>query len=415
MFDQITLSNGLRIVGEKLSHVRSCTVGAWVKVGSVNEQKNENGLSHFIEHLVFKGTTTRTAKQIASEMDAVGGQLNAFTSKECTCYYAKVIDEDLTLAVDIISDIVINPVFDEVELAKERGVVLEEIAIVEDTPDDLVHELLSEVQYNGSLQSPILGTPDLLKSYTSETVRDYWKKYYVANNTVIAIAGNYDWEAFVGLVEKYFSAYRTSDNLLQTPPQQICNGTIHRNKNVEQVHICLGFKGVPAASDAQFDMAILNNALGGGMSSRLFQRIREELGMAYSVFSYLSAYQTIGSLIVYVGTSQENAETVLNELKTELLRFANEGLTEEEFLSAKAQLRSGYVMGLESSSGRMQALGRSLLLHNRLRTPEEVLAKIDAVTLDSVHALARECLLSQPSVAMVGNDVASIRGVTWTN
>ena len=405
MFDQITLSNGLRIVGEKLTHVRSCTVGIWVKVGSTNENPNENGLSHFIEHLVFKGTEKRSARDIAEEMDQVGGQLNAFTSKECTCYYAKVIDEDMPLAVDILSDLVSHPTFDEVELNKERGVVLEEISMVEDTPDDLVHELLSEIQYNGSLRMPILGTTSLLNKYTQNDVINYWKKHYCLNNMVLAIAGNYDWDTFVNLANEAFSDFPNSNcSLYDYPAQEFISRQTARNKDTEQVHLCMGFPGITSTSDSQYTMSILNIALGGGMSSRLFQRIREDLGMAYSVYSYASGYLTSGALTIYAGIAPHNGERVLSEINDVVNNFYKNGITADEFLSAKAQLRSGYLLGLESSGGRMQSLGRGLLLLNRLRDSDQVLAGINAVTIEDVHTLANQVLSVPPSLAIVGKN-----------
>ncbi len=403
MFDQITLDNGLRIVGERLTHVRSCTVGVWVKVGSANEELSENGLSHLIEHMVFKGTQTRSARDIAEEMDMVGGQMNAFTSKECTCYYAKVIDDDLRLAVDILSDLSLRPVFDEKELAKERGVVLEEIAMVEDTPEDLVHELLCDVQYDGSLKYPILGPASQVKNYSRADVLAYWQKHYIPQNMVLAIAGNYDWDEFVSLAEQYFSEFPNLDGDVSKMPSQIfLNGRKGRDKETEQIQICLGYPGFPSGSDDQYAMSVFNNALGGGMSSRLFQRIREEMGMAYSVYSYASAYSALGVLNVYAGTTPDNAEIVIKEMQSEMKRFLSEGISEKEFQSAKAQLRSGFVMGLESSSGRMQSLGRSLLTHGRLRKPEETLANIDAVTMDKVMEIANQVLTASPSMAVVG-------------
>ena len=403
-FDSITLPNGLRIVGEKLTHVRSCTVGVWVKVGSAQEEEAENGLSHFIEHLVFKGTQNRSAREIATEMDSVGGQLNAFTAKECTCYYAKVIDEDLPLAVDILSDLVIRPIFDDAELQKERGVVLEEIAMMEDTPDDLVHELLADVQYTGSLHRPILGTNEILLRHDRNAVVRYWQKHYTPQNMVLAIAGNYNWDEFVALATQYFSGYANTTVLATPyPPQGFRAGRIAKIKDTEQLHVCMGFEGVPAFCNDQYTMTILNTALGGGMSSRLFQRIREDLGMAYSIYSYVSGYQSLGALTVYAGTTPANGDTVMSEISTELARFAKEGIQEEEFLSAKAQIRSGYMLGLENSSGRMQSLGRGLLLYNLLLTPDEVIAKIDAVTFADMLAMAERTLSKKPSVSLVGN------------
>ncbi len=407
MFDQITLPNGLRVVGEKLTHVRSCTVGVWVKVGSMNEAPEENGLSHFIEHMVFKGTQRRSARDIAEEMDMAGGQLNAFTSKECTCYYAKVTDDELKLAVDLLADLTLHPVFDETELNKERGVVLEEIAMVEDTPEDLVHELLCDAQYDGSLRYPILGPAAHIRQYSRADLLHYWEKHYVPENMVLAIAGNYDWDAFLQLVNTYFDVFPNQRAAAAEPAftqQHFVSGRKARSKDTEQLHICLGFPGVESNTDALYPVSILCNALGGGMSSRLFQRIREELGMAYSVYSYLSAYRGVGSFNIYAGTNPENGETVLRELKEQLQLFLADGMTDKEFRSAKAQLRGGFLLGLESSSGRMQSLGRRMLLYGSTTTPEETLAKIDVVTMDSVMDMARTVLTAAPSAAIVGKE-----------
>ncbi|HNW85958.1 MAG TPA: pitrilysin family protein [Candidatus Limiplasma sp.] len=403
MFDQITLPNGLRIVGEKLTHVRSCTVGVWVKVGSMNERPDENGLSHFIEHMVFKGTATRTARDIAEEMDDVGGQLNAFTSKDCTCFYAKVIDEDLSLAVDILSDLTLRPKFDEEELQKERGVVLEEIAMVEDTPEDLVNDVLCEAQFDGSLQRPILGTAELIRRYAREDLVRYWRRHYHPQNMVLAIAGNYDWEAFLALVDRFFHDFPNEQppvTVIET--QTLLSGRKAREKDTEQLQISLGYPGVSLGSDDLYALSVFNNAIGGGMSSRLFQRIREELGMAYSVYTFPTSYPGCGTFTIYAGTSPENGETVLREIEQELDKVLTHGLSEKELKSAKAQLKGGFLLGLESSSGRMQSIGRGTLLLNRLTPPEETLAKIEAVTLEDVLRIARASLEAKPSAAIVG-------------
>lgn len=403
MFDQITLPGGLRVVGERLDGIRSCTVGCWVKVGSMNETAEENGLSHFIEHMVFKGTQTRSARAIAEEMDAVGGQLNAFTSKDCTCFYAKVIDENLELAVDLLSDLALHPRFDEAELQKERGVVLEEIAMVEDTPEDLVNDVLCEAQYSGSLRRPILGTGDLIRAYSREDLLHYWQRHYVPQNTVLAIAGHYDWDAFVKLAEKYFNAF-PNDHVPEAvgESQIFAPGRKARDKDTEQLNICMGFPGVALGADELYPLNVFNNAIGGGMSSRLFQRIREELGMVYTVYTFPSCYPGCGSFNVFAGTSPANGETVIRELQSEFARALNEGLSEKEFLSAKAQLRSGYVMGLESSSARMQSLGRGMLLLGRVNTPDETLAKIEAVTQEDVRRIAEQTIGQPSSAGIVG-------------
>ncbi len=403
MFDSIILPNGLRVAGERIDSVRSCTVGVWVRVGSMNESPDENGLSHFIEHMVFKGTAKRTARDISEEMDMVGGQLNAFTGKDCTCFYAKVIDTDLRLAVDILSDLTLHPTFADAELQKERGVVLEEIAMAEDSPEDMVGELLATAQHSGSLAMPILGPAGQIRRYSRNDLLAYWKRHYTPANTVLAIAGHFDWEAFVALAREYFDAFpNAGGDPAPAAPQGFLSGRKAREKDTEQLHICLGFPGLPLDADDAYPLAVFNNALGGGMSSRLFQRIREELGMAYSVYTYPSSYPGNGTFNLYVGTTPENGHTVLKEIQSETDRLLRGGLTDKEFTSAVAQLRGGYVLGLESSAGRMQTLGRGTLLQDHVRTPEEVLAKIDAVTLDDVLRVGRAALSAVPAAAVVG-------------
>ncbi len=402
MFDRITLENGLRVVGEKLTHLHSCTVGVWVKVGSMNELPQENGLSHFIEHMVFKGTQTRSARDIAEEMDAVGGQLNAFTSKDNTCYYAKVIDTDVELAVDILSDLTMRPRFDPDELNKERGVVLEEIAMVEDTPEDLVAELLAKTQYDGSLGMPILGPAKAIRAYTREDMLHFWQRHYTMDNIVLAVAGNYDWDKFLELARRFFVGPAATAERPELSPSAFVGQSAARDKDTEQLHLCMGFPGVPLGADDVYPLSVFSNAFGGGLSSRLFQRIREELGMVYSIYSFFSTYPGSGSFTIYAGTNPENGDTVIREIRQQIALILDKGLTEKEFVSAKAQLRSGYVLGLESSSGRMQTLGRGELLLQKIRTPEEQLARIEAITPDDVRRVSHALLTAKPSFAVVG-------------
>jgi predicted Zn-dependent peptidase len=404
MFDQWTLSNGLRVVGEYLPHVRSASIGVWIKVGSMMETPQENGLSHFIEHMVFKGTGKRSARDIAEEMDAVGGQLNAFTSKECTCFYAKVIDEDLPLAVDILSDLTLNATLDERELNKERGVILEEISMVEDTPEDLVHELLSEAQFQGqALGMPILGPAERIRGYSRNDLAAFKSTHYRPENVVVAIAGNYDRAALEKLLSAAFGSWMSAgatDMPGQMNPQS--QRVLFRDKDTEQVHICLGYPGKPMGHNDIYPMAVFNNILGGGMSSRLFQRVREELGMAYTIYSYPATYPNCGVLNLYAGSSPENAGTVLEQMNIEAKKLLKDGVTDKEFNQAKAQLKGSNILGLESASGRMQAIGRGELLLRHPPTPEETIDKIQKVTKEDVLRVAEETLSIAPSVAVVG-------------
>lgn len=404
MYDQWTLGNGLRVAGERLTHLRSCSVGVWIRVGSMMESPEENGQSHFIEHMVFKGTKKRSARDIAEEMDAVGGQLNAFTSKDCTCFYAKVIDEDLSLAVDILSDLTLNAVMDVTELEKERGVILEEIAMTEDAPEDLVHELLAQAQFGSqALGMPILGPSKGIERYSRDDLMTFQKHHYRPENVVISIAGNYDPDAFIALIQAAFGSWEG----LGVPdmPQDMAplNGqSLFREKDTEQVHLCLGYPGVALGDDDGYALAAFNNILGGGMSSRLFQRIREELGMAYTIYTYPGSYLNCGTFNIYAGTSPKNAKTVLEQTEIEIKKLLSDGVTEKEFLQSKAQLRGSYLLGLESASGRMQSIGRGILMLGRAKTPEETIGKVDAVTIEDVHRIAKMLLSAAPTLAVVG-------------
>ena len=411
MHDEWLLPNGLRVVGERLPYLRSVSIGAWMHVGSMMEEKAESGLSHFLEHMVFKGTTKRTARQIAEEMDAVGGQLNAFTGRDCTCFYAKVIDENLELAVDILSDLVINATMDETELEKERGVILEEIAMDEDSPEDLVHDLLQVAQFGEqSPGQPILGPAEQIEAYTREDLLAFRKKHYAPKETVIALAGSYDPDKVLQWVTTYFGDWENEIPPVETPDWHVLTGVnALREKDSEQMHICLGFPGAAYATDRVYPLAVANNILGGAMSSRLFQRIREDLGLAYSVYSYPNTYKGVGTFGLYAGVSPKNAELVLKEIRAELKKFLDEGITEKEFRDSVTQLRAGYLMGLESPGARMQGLGRSTLLRGKPLSHEATLSAIEAVTMDKVMEVAREVLTQPPCIAIVGKGAEQVK------
>ncbi len=404
MRDEWVLPNGLRVLGERLPHLRTVSIGAWIHVGSMMEQPEENGLSHFIEHMIFKGTEKRTARQIAEEMDAVGGQLNAFTGKDCTCCYAKVIDEDIELAVDIIADMVCHATIDEKELEKERGVILEEISMDEDSPEDLVHDLLAKAQFDAqTLGQPILGTSELVSSYCRSHLMDYKQRHYTPGNIVVALAGNYDPARVLALMETYFGAWQVETPKITVPPQQVLSGRrVVKEKDTEQLHLCLGYPGCAYGTDEVYVAAVMNNVLGGAMSSRLFQRVREELGMAYSIYTYPNTYQGIGTYGIYAGVNPKNGERVLEEIDREIRRFLKDGMTDKEFRDSKTQLRSGYLMGLESSGSRMQAMGRSTLITGIPTDHQQTIAAIEAVTPEMVMTCARRILTSSPCLAVVG-------------
>ncbi len=404
MFDHWTLENGLHVVGERLSYLRSVSIGVWMRVGSMMETPAENGLSHFLEHMVFKGTEKRSTRDIAEEMDAVGGQMNAFTGKDCTCFYAKVIDEDLPLAVDILSDMTLHASLDETEFNKERGVILEEISMEEDSPEDVVHELLSRIQFGDQAAGmPILGPAEQIAAYTRDDLANYRARHYHPENCVVALAGNYDPEQVLALMQQYFGEWKKSGQRQTVPPMQPIPGQkAAREKDTEQLHICLGYPGTFLGSDELYPMSVMNNLLGGAMSSRLFQKIREEMGMAYSIYTYPSTYVGCGTFAVYAGVSPKNGHAVLDETLKQLDLLCRDGVTEKEFREAKNQLRGSYLLGLESPGSRMQSMGRGQLHLDRCMTPEETVAKIEAVTIESVNAVARRIFSNAPCISVVG-------------
>lgn len=407
MFDHWTLENGLHVVGERLPYLRSVSIGVWMRVGSMMETPAENGLSHFLEHMVFKGTEKRSTRDIAEEMDAVGGQMNAFTGKDCTCFYAKVIDEDLPLAVDILSDMTLHASLDETEFKKERGVILEEISMDEDSPEDVAHELLSRIQFgNQAAGMPILGPAEQIAAYTRDDLANYRARHYHPENCVVALAGNYDPEQVLALIQQYFGEWKKSGQRQTVPPMQPIPGQkAAKEKDTEQLHICLGYPGTFFGSDELYPMSVMNNLLGGAMSSRLFQKIREEMGMAYSIYTYPSTYVGCGTFAVYAGVSPKNGHAVLDETLRQLDLLCRDGVTEKEFREAKNQLRGSYLLGLESPGSRMQSMGRGQLHLDRCRTPEETVAKIEAVTIESVNAVARRIFSNAPCISVVGKQV----------
>lgn len=404
MYDQCKLKNGLTLIGERLPHFRSVSVGVWIAAGSQYETREENGLSHFLEHMLFKGTEKRSARQIAEAMDAVGGQLNAFTAKECTCYYAKVIDEHTELAMDVLSDMVLHSTFDEKELSKERGVVLEEIAMSEDEPEDLVSELIMAAQYGDQpLAWPILGPAKNVRAFTREALIAYRNKMYRPECSVLAVAGNYDWERLVDLAERYFGEWAMGEGacpeytVRPSVPQ-----SLKREKDIEQVHLSIGFPTCKMGGRDVFPTSIFNSILGGAMSSRLFQRIREESGMAYSVYSYPSFYTATGMLTIYAGISPQNTDAVLKMIDEEIKALIEGGVTREEFEQTRAQIKGGYVLGQESASARMNALGRRMLLLGDTQSEDEMIRKLDAIDFDRVNEVMRQVLSAPRSAAFVG-------------
>lgn len=383
------LGNGMRVVGEYMPGYRSVSMGVWINAGSVYERENERGAAHFIEHMLFKGTKTRSASRIAEEMDAVGGNLNAFTSKECTCFYGRVLGEKAGVLSDMLSDLLCNSLLDPDDIEREKGVVCEEILMTEDTPEDLVTETAVSSFYEGDpLEKPILGTVESVRSFTRDGLADYMDRLYRADNMVLSAAGEFDWDELVASLEKSFTAKPGKggapiDFGVHIPGRRI--KTV--SKDIEQVHICICLPGFPKDTPENYAQLLFSNAFGGTMSSRLFQRIREERGLAYSVYSYPTAYKQSGFLTVYAGTGAENALTVAEMLMEEIRAAKRGGLTKEELDRAKDQLISGFLMSQESTSARSSAIGRAELLRGSHLTEEQVIGNIRAVTMDDMEAV----------------------------
>jgi predicted Zn-dependent peptidase len=398
-----TLPGGLRIVTEAMPGVRSTSVGVWVPVGSRDETPNLAGTSHFLEHLLFKGTTTRSALDIASAMDAVGGEFNAFTEKEHTCFYATVLDRDLPLAIDIISDVVLDATVAARDVAVERSVVLEEIAMRDDDPADLVHDEFAATLFGDTpLGRPILGTVQSIGALTRRQVSGYYQRRYAVESMVVSVAGNLEHGEVVRLVRRAFAA-RLDPALASTPPRPSEPSGATRGEarvsvvpdDTEQANIVLGTLGVSRHDPRRFTVGVLSAALGGGMSSRLFQRIREERGLAYSVYTFTSAYADAGQFGVYAGCQPGKADEVLQLMIAELDAAARGELSADEIERGKGQMRGGLVLGLEDSGSRMTRIGKSELTYGDVMGVDELLATIDAVTPADVSEVAAE-LLNQP-------------------
>ncbi|MBU9714503.1 M16 family metallopeptidase [Evansella tamaricis] len=402
MIKRFVGKNGLRVVFEPNHNVRSVAIGIWIGTGSRFESKQENGVSHFLEHMFFKGTKSRSAQQIAESFDSIGGHVNAFTSKEYTCYYAKVLDSHAEHAVDVLADMYFHSTFDKNELDKERGVVLEEIKMYEDTPDDIVHDLLSKASYGEHpLGYPILGTEETLSQFSPESLFEYMDQYYHADNVVISICGNVD-ESFVKYVEDVFSPMKKGPEKTKPFEKPLFNSDrIARKKEIEQAHLCIGYEGFPLHDEQIYNLVLLNNTLGGSMSSRLFQEVREKRGLAYSVFSYHSAFHDTGMLTIYAGTAQKHLDELFEILMNTVKDVQETGLTEKELENGKEQLKGSLMLGLESTNSRMSRNGKNELLLGRHRTLDEIIEAIDNVTMDKVAETTEQIFSKDFSLTLI--------------
>lgn len=400
------LSNGIRVVGEEIPSMRSVSIGIWIGTGSRYEVKSNNGISHFLEHMLFKGTSRFTARDLARRFDNIGGQVNAFTSKEYTCFYAKVLDMHFPIAVDTLADMLYGSKFAPEEIEKEKKVVIEEIRMYEDTPDELVMDILSENVYRDHpLGYTILGVEDNLKSFTRGDVQDYVSSRYTPRNIVIAVAGNVSETKAIEELESYFGTRsheaRVSHDIALEVPSFHWQSSV-RQKDTEQVHLSLAAPGLRAGHDRLYAMILLNNALGSSPSSTLFQEIREERGLAYSVFSFHSAYRDCGMFGIYAGTSPEHVADVMTLITDICEKVALKGLTSEELNEGKEQVKGSMMLSLEGTSSRMSRLGKNELILGREVSLDETIRKIDAVTVADIQSIAAEIVGQKFALAAVG-------------
>ncbi|WP_282192230.1 M16 family metallopeptidase [Romboutsia ilealis] len=408
MYKKHVLENGLTIIGEEIPYVKSISLGIWINAGSRIEDEEISGISHFIEHMLFKGTKNRTSKQIASEIDNLGGQINAFTSKECTCYYVKLLDSHIDIGIDILSDMILNSKFNEDDLDKERSVIIEELKMYEDSPEDLAYDLLTENIYkNDTLGMNIIGTEESLKKLNREKLLDYFNKYYLPNNSVIAISGNFNFNEIINKIEEKFKGWKKKSVNIDIKKAEFKSCFLTKNKDIEQVNLAMSLEAVPLENDEEvYALAVINTVFGGSISSRLFQKIREEKGLVYSIYSSQSLYRKCGELGIFASMSNEHLEEVYESIIEEIKIMKKDYLTEQEIKESKEQLKGSYILGLESTSSRMMSIGRSLLLNNKVESTDDILKSIDNVDRETVKKVIDKIFnLNKLGVCIVGRDV----------
>ena len=400
------LPNGLTVITEQMEHIRSVSIGIWVKSGSRDEDPQWNGISHFIEHMVFKGTKNRSAEDIARQVDSIGGNMDAFTAKECICFNVKVLDEHLPIALEVLSDLVLHPVFAVADIGRERGVILEEIKMDEDNPDYLVHEIFTQNFWKDHpLGKPILGTRDTVRKFEQSVVLDFYSHRFAPGNLIVSAAGHLDHRNFVELVAKHFRHMKPFKNGFHSQPPKVAPRITMRNKkSLEQVQICIGVPSHPIAHEKRYASYILNTLLGGGMSSRLFQNIRERQGLAYAIYSDLNPYRDTGCLCVYAGTSRESAVKVVESVVSEFRNLKNQPVPEEEVRRAKDQLKGSLMLSLESTTARMSNLARQEMYFDRFYGLDELIEKIESVAAEDLQKLASDYFRSDSiAVTVLGN------------
>ncbi len=418
MYNLFTLNNGLKVVVENIEHFNSVSVGLWVENGSRNENSINNGVSHFIEHMLFQGTANRNSKEIAEDIENVGGQINAFTGKEATCYYIKTLDTHLELGLELLSDMLFNSLFNEEDIEKEKGVIIEEINMSEDSAEDVLMDLHAEAVWGkDGLSLPILGTENTVKSFNKEIIVSYLKSYYIPENCVISICGKIDMKNIEKIVEKYFGNWQYDNkNITMYSTPEILNNNYFRRKDIEQLHINLGMPGLKIGDDDLYTLILLSNMLGGGAASILFQKIREELGICYSIYLYMSSHVNNGLVNVYAGLNPKYIKEAIDVILNEVNKFSKENITNEKLQKSKEQLKGNYILGLESTSSRMFSNGKSVLFLNKINTPSDVIKKIDKIDMDSVERV-KELTFRKgiQNSAFVGKDIRLLKEIYKDN
>lgn len=410
MIQTHVLSNGMTLIMERLPYLRSAAIGIFVKAGSMMEEAHQSGLSHFIEHMAFKGTQTKSAKLIAEEIDLIGGNVNAATSKLATSYYARTTDKDLKKAMLLLADMLVNPREDESDFEKERQVILEEIAMEADSPDDLVFNLMHQGMYGEqTLSRTILGSKEAISSYTLKDLQRFRSRFYQPNNAVLSVAGRFVAEDLIAWAEEAFGGW-TGDERHSFPINTILtkDSVLTLDKDVEQVHLCMNFEGLPSLHEDRHALLTFATAFGGGVSSRLFQRVREEQGLVYNIYAAPSFYPGVGEFTIYAACTPKNVKKVLATIEQEKEEVIKNGLSRQEFIQTMAQVKTGFVLGMESAYQRMAGMGINMLLHNKVILQKDTLAQLRKVNLKTVNRVAREVLSRQSQLAVVGKKISKM-------
>ena len=412
MYKYQTLKNGLTIVGEEIPYLKSVSLGIWINTGSRLESEKESGVSHFIEHMLFKGTKNRSAKDIARDIDRLGGEINAFTNKECTCYYVHLLDEHINKGIDVLSDMILNSSFDTNDIDKEKFVILEELKMYEDSLDDLSYDLLVENVYpNDGLGRNILGNRKTIRSLKREDILNYYNKYYVPNNAVISICGNFKFEEIVKVIEDKFEQWQEKEVNIEVKEANYTPCFVTKNKDSEQVNIAINLKAIPEENEKEaYALSVVNNIFGGSTSSRLFQSIREEKGLVYSIYSSQTLYRKCGELGIFASTSEEYLKEVYDLIIKEIKNIRENYITEEELEESKEQLKGNYILSLESINSKMLAHGEAMLLNNKLKKEDEIIEHINAVNMEQVKDIINKVFnIENLAVCIVGKDVEGVQ------